>query len=224
MYVNDTKDQAATMLALANLSQFNTRQKLQEAVVTFIVAQLTTKEDMIELQKAFRVLDTDNDGVLKKDELIAGYQKIYGPSAEEHVEKIFKRVDGDGSGEIDYTEWVIATINKESLLTEEKLSRAFALFDKDGGGSISADEVRNTLYGGDDQSLNAIDNAVWDKIIGEVDVDGSGEIEFDEFCEMMRKLLEDPNVTPSARTPAAKQEVNKPEAELFSDISKIIGA
>ena len=78
-----------------------------------------------------------------------GYKKIYGDKAEEHVDRIFKRVDGDGSGEIDYTEWVIATINKESLLTDEKLKRAFALFDKDGGGSISADEVKNTLYGGD---------------------------------------------------------------------------
>ena len=97
---------------MANLSQFNTRQKLQEAIVTFMVSQFTSKEDMIELQKAFKVLDTDNDGVLKKHELINGYRKIYGPSAEEHVEKIFKRVDCDGSGQIDYTEWVIATINK----------------------------------------------------------------------------------------------------------------
>ena len=34
---------------------------------------------------------------------------------------------------------------------------------------------------------------MWDEIIKEVDIDGNGEISFDEFKIMMHKLLGDPN-------------------------------
>ena len=54
------------MTALRSLCNFNTQQKLQEAVITFIVGQLASKEDMVDLQKAFKVLDTDNDGMLNR--------------------------------------------------------------------------------------------------------------------------------------------------------------
>jgi len=42
-------------------------------VITFIVGQLASKEDMIDLQKAFKVLDLNNDGMLSKHELTIGY-------------------------------------------------------------------------------------------------------------------------------------------------------
>ena len=76
---------------------------------------------MIDLQKAFKVLDTDNDGTLSRLELTVGLQKLYGDQAADEVEKIFAKVDIDGSGAIDYSEWVVATINKEKLLTRDKL-------------------------------------------------------------------------------------------------------
>ena len=59
--------------------------------------------------------------MLSKEELVVGYQQIYGDSAEEEVEKLFYKVDMDGSGFIDYSEWVVATIDKQKLLTKEKL-------------------------------------------------------------------------------------------------------
>ena len=96
-------------------------------------------------------------------------------------------MDIDGSGSIDYSEWVVATINKENLLTDDKLWQAFCIIDKDGGGSISADEIK-ALFSSKDQK---IDDQVWDKIIQEVDEDASGEIDFAEFCLMMKKLMED---------------------------------
>ena len=121
LYDQSEHDHEITMQALISLCKFNTQQKLQEAVITFIVGQLASKEDMIDLQKAFKVLDTDNDGTLSRAELTVGLQKLYGDSAADEVEKIFKKVDIDGSGFIDYSEWVVATINKEKLLTRDKL-------------------------------------------------------------------------------------------------------
>jgi calcium-dependent protein kinase len=104
--------------------------------------------------------------------------------AEAEVDKILERVDADGSGEIDYSEWVVATINKENLLSDVKLKQAFNLFDKDESGSISADEIKAILCGGKN-----IDEEVWNQVISEVDGDGNGEIDFEEFSIMMRKIL-----------------------------------
>ena len=139
---------------------------------------------MVDLQRAFKVLDTDNDGMISRAELTVGLQKLYHEGAEEEVEKVFSKVDIDGSGFIDYSEWVVATIDKEKLLTRDKLRAAFKLFDKDGGGTISADEVKDVLSSGQD-----LNDDVWAKVVQEVDVDGNGEIEFEEFCTMMQSMI-----------------------------------
>jgi len=50
------------------------------------------------------------------------------------------------------------------------------MFDKDGGGTISASEVAEIL--GTNFSK---DQSVWKEIIKEVDLNGDGLIDFDEF-------------------------------------------
>lgn len=118
------------------------------------------------------------------EELIVAF-KAFSAHARREVEEIFNEVDLDKNGHIDYSEWVVASIDKASLLTAEKLEVAFRIFDKDGGGSISPEEVKATLVG----KNSNIDPEVWNQIIAEVDVDGSGEIEFPEFCLMMRNIV-----------------------------------
>jgi len=169
-------DNEATMNALTNLKNFNIEKKLQQATITYLVSQLAQKEDLIELQKAFKALDKNSDGKLSRDELVDGYRQIFGDMAEEEVDKILARVDANGSGEIDYSEWIVATINKEKLLSIDKLKAAFSLFDKDGSGSISSEEVKEILCSG-----QKIDDKVWEEVIKEVDGDGNGEIDFEEF-------------------------------------------
>jgi len=38
-----------------------------------MVGQLASKEDIIDLQRAFKVLDTNHDGTLSREELTVGY-------------------------------------------------------------------------------------------------------------------------------------------------------
>ena len=59
------------------------------------------------------------------------------------------------------------------------------MFDKDGEGTISADEIREVLSFGGSNSLNA--EAI-DGIIKQVDENGDGEIQFEEFVAMMQAI------------------------------------
>jgi Ca2+-binding EF-hand superfamily protein len=60
------------------------------------------------------------------------------------------------------------------------------MFDKDGSGAITADEIKSAL-GFDGQAPNKM----IDELIKEVDINGDGEIQFEEFVAMMRKLTVD---------------------------------
>ena len=91
-------------------------------------------------------MDTDGNGTLDKQEVLAGYEEHFGvPITEDMVDKMFKAVDLDGNDCIDYTEFVMATMHEKDLITNEKLRSAFQLFDKDSSGSISPDEIRQAL-------------------------------------------------------------------------------
>lgn len=90
--------------------------------------------------------------------------------------EFFNNVDMDRNGSIDFGEWCAATINKRTLLNEQNLKAAFQLFDKDGGGTISAEEVAEIL--GTNFSK---EQSVWKEIIKEVDLNGDGMIDFEEF-------------------------------------------
>lgn len=57
------------------------------------------------------------------------------------------------------------------------------MFDKDGSGYISADEIKEVIGFGTTISEDAVND-----IIKQVDENGDGQISFEEFAAMMRKL------------------------------------
>ena len=133
-------------------------------------------------------MDVSKTGKITKEELFQGFQ-AYTDEAREEVDAIFKEVDLDGNGEIEFSEWIVASIDKNSLITDEKLKLAFALFDKDGGGTIDSAEVKATLTGFNQEEETEEDALIWAELVNEVDLDGNGEIDFYEFCHMMRKMI-----------------------------------
>lgn len=63
----------------------------------------------------------------------------------------------------------------------DEARKIFMLFDKDGGGTIDAGELGDALR----QMGQKVTDEEVAKMIAEVDDDGTGEIEFPEFCAMM---------------------------------------
>lgn len=77
----------------------------------------------------------------------------------------------------------------DELSPEElsNLKEAFSIFDKDGDGTITAKELGTVM-----RSLgqNPTDQEL-DDMVKEIDVDGNGEIDFEEFVTLMTRKMED---------------------------------
>jgi calcium-dependent protein kinase len=180
------KDKEAVALsttALQNLKKLTYKSKLQQIVYYFIVNHMTTKEERNDLMRVFKILDKNSDGRLTKEELLEGYNKSI-PMNDLEIDDLMKKLDNDGSGSIDYTEFVAAAMDKEKVLTKKRIEACFLLFDKDKSGSISKTELKQMLGGSEN-----ISEDVWLELIKEVDGNGDGEIGFNEFRDMLVKMV-----------------------------------
>eukprot|EP00826_Nyctotherus_ovalis_P047977 TRINITY_DN560_c0_g1_i2.p1 TRINITY_DN560_c0_g1~~TRINITY_DN560_c0_g1_i2.p1 ORF type:complete len:220 (-),score=76.08 TRINITY_DN560_c0_g1_i2:84-743(-) len=187
VYGEKAVDEELTKDMLSNLKGFSSKCKLQQAVLTYIVSQLTTKSETEDLRAVFLALDKTGKGQLTKQDLIKGYKDIHGDKydEEEIVGKIMRNVDTDQNGYINYTEFAVATIDKQKVLSKERLEAAFKVFDKDGSGKISARELKDVLVGNED-----LPTEKWEAIIKQVDLNGDSEISLEEFVELMQKLVD----------------------------------
>jgi calcium-dependent protein kinase len=159
------------------IKEYAKSNKFRKAVLTYIASRLSDKE-IKKIKEIFQNIDANNDGKLSLEELkkavaLSGGLKI------EFVDEIFKSIDTDNSGNIEYTEFISASIEKNIYLNEEKLKDAFNLFDADGSGKISRAEIGKVLHL--DKNSKEVDN-----IITKLDTNKDGEIDFEEFINMMK--------------------------------------
>ena len=136
----------------------------------------------------FRRLDTSKDGKLQISELKAGLDelKAFFQYQEIDYEDLLRAMDSDGDGEIDFTEFISAAFDKRALLTQENLDAAFKTFYIDGNGKITKDELKAVFAAGQASSAT---NEAWESIMRDVDKDGDGEIDYQEFTEVMKAVL-----------------------------------
>lgn len=167
--------------ALKNLQKFHAPNKLKDAIITFITSQCSSFKETKELKEVFLQLDKNGDGKLSRQELFDSFKQQMGEAeAELEVERIMKEVDSDNSGFIDYTEFLKANLDVKSLLSEQNLKAAFGIFDFDGSGKISAEEIRKIFDDGKESDEN-----VWKQIIMTIDANGDGEIDLEEFKNLV---------------------------------------
>jgi len=166
-----------------NLRGFRSQNKLKKAALHIIAGQLN--EDQIKaLRETFMSLDNNGDGQLTVSEMKQGIERAGLQEIPLDLQQIMEDVDADGSGVIDYTEFLAATLDKRLYLQEDVCWSAFRLFDRNGDGQISQEELKHVLDNEQVESIMGVQAIA--QLMKEIDGNGDGLIDFQEFMTMMR--------------------------------------
>lgn len=146
-----------------------------------------TRYDEQEIKEWYRGFKQDcPDGQLGKDKILEMYSMILpAGNAKVFVDQIFRIFDKDGNGSIDFKEFMMATDMTASGSPEEKLRWAFKMYDKDGSGTIELKEmveIIGTLYEMEGVNADTAGERA-NKIFSQLDVNGDGELDEEEFCK-----------------------------------------
>ena len=171
---------------LENLKSFRVQNKLKKAAL-HIIAQQMPDSEVSSLKNMFMSIDKNGDGQLTVPEVMEGIAKsgLDVSSLGFDIKEVLNNIDTNNSGLIDYTEFIAATLEKKKYMREDRLWSAFRVFDADGSGNISKAELNKILNGG---AITDVESSkILDQLINECDIDGDGEISFEEFVKMMSK-------------------------------------
>ena len=140
----------------------------------------------ISAQVCFDLFDTKKQEFLSGDDLGEIMRAMGFRPTEEELADLLHEVDEDGSGEIEFGEFcqlcatfLVADPDIETM--KKELKDAFRFYDKEGQGFITTETLRGLIA----ELLAPLTDEELDGIIDELDEDGSGSMDFDEFCEMM---------------------------------------
>ena len=146
-----------------------------------------TEEQIVELKKAFSLFDKDGNGSITTKELRTVKRSVGQNHTEEEAGEMIDEFDDDGNGTIDFTEFctMMAPIIKESNSGGD-IRTTFQMFDKDGNGFISPAELKYVLT----NICNKLTIEEVDELIREVDCDGDGQVNYEEFIKMMAPTID----------------------------------
>ena len=101
---------------------------------------------------------------------------------EPELHDMINEVDADGNGTIEFPEFLNLMARKmKDRDPEEELKEAFRMFDKDQNGFISAADLSHTMT---NLGEKLTDEEV-EEMIREADVDGDGQMNYEEFVKVM---------------------------------------
>jgi len=144
-----------------------------------------TEQQIHEFQQAFSLFDKDKDGHVTQKELRIVFDTLGQNPSDEELQDMINEVDKDGNGEMEFTEFcVLMSKRMESKEDSQTLRKAFEVLDLDGSGEIEREELRKVLEGFSRAGEHLSDDEI-ESLIKEADVDGDGQISFDEFVKVM---------------------------------------
>ena len=140
----------------------------------------------VEIKEAFDLFDSDGTGFIQaKDFKVAVRALGFEPKREE-IKKMLTEINKDASSEhkISYDEFLTLMSNKMAEKdTKDEIFKAFRLFDVDNSGKIKLKDLKRVA----EELEESMSEEELMEMIEEADLDGDGEIDQDEFFNIMKK-------------------------------------
>uniref|UniRef100_T1GML3 EF-hand domain-containing protein n=1 Tax=Megaselia scalaris TaxID=36166 RepID=T1GML3_MEGSC len=151
--------------------------------------QRTTKKNFSAvLRNAFKAFDADNKGFIETADFHT-ILEMMGQKLDDKAEKQLVKDNKKGSppGKINFDEFCamagrFVEVEEDAAAMATELKEAFRLYDREGKGYLTVKTLRDILHELDDK----LSSQELDMIIDEIDADGSGTVDFDEFMTIMQ--------------------------------------
>merc|ERR1711935_603190 len=134
------------------------------------------------VKDAFGQFDKKSEGQIKVGDIGSAMKKMGHNITPEFLEKWEEDIDQDGTGYVEFEEFETLVRRKiQEDEDERELKEIFRVLDKEKKGEVNTSELRWILKSlGDDLTEEDIDD-----MIADVDTDGSGWVDYDEFSKLM---------------------------------------
>lgn len=146
-----------------------------------LVDQLSPKQ-IREIRDAFALIDQDNDGEISSQEILNVMRNLGRNPTEDEVQQMINEADEDESGSIDFEEFLHLMAKK--MLKEEdenEVKDAYVAFDRNADGAIPLEELSMVF-----RTLGVSEEEI-ELMMTEADINGDGEIDFEEFAALMTR-------------------------------------
>lgn len=135
---------------------------------------------MKKMNQLFRQLDGDDDGTVETNEALTILTQCgLDPQA---AQGLVDAIIGE-DGKIHYSEFMARMISSTTALTAQSLADVFKQLDDDGNGYLSREEVAKLMASKNMASM--MNDRSPDSLLQDMDADGDGAIDFNEFCNVM---------------------------------------
>lgn len=162
-----------------------------------------TAEELVIYRKAFNYYDRNKNGVIDTKELGYLMRTLGQNPTENELLEICNQVDDDENGTMSFKEF-LTLMSKQQSLSPEELQQAFRVFDRNCDGYIDGYELKHLLTNlGEKLTEEEVD-----EMICEVDMDGNGLVDYEEFVTMLQ-----PSDAQLEITDAQLESLFKPEVE-----------
>ena len=185
--ITEIKDKNKIFKYINNLKKFKCNSLLQEITLAYLVHNYPDLQEIKDASKFFAKIDVEKKGKIIKDELYINLSLIINnDELTNDINDIFANIDTNKDNYLSYEEFLRAVVDKEIFLEDNVLKYAFHHFDIQNKGEINLDDLK-ILFKEHLKNKESMDDLK--VMLDEVDANNDGKIDFDEFKEVMYKLL-----------------------------------
>ena len=138
-----------------------------------------SREEIMEIKKAFDIFDDDGSGTISPKELADAFVEFGMSPNNKVIYHILAELDHDNSGVIDFGEFLrLAASRSEFRPTRKELMKVFKIFDIGNKGKISKSDLKKIA----DELGQEMTEEELKKMLRKADRNDDGFVDFDDFC------------------------------------------